>query len=67
MAAEGLRVQGGLRGTAEALDGRIDIDADLARLTASLRAFGLEMPVSLAGDVKGAIVFTPQPSRGWRR
>jgi hypothetical protein len=61
--AEGLRVEGGVRGTAEAMDGKIDLDADLARMAAALRTFGIET-ASVSGTLNGGVVFTREPSRG---
>ncbi|MCE9634069.1 MAG: hypothetical protein K8T90_00050 [Planctomycetes bacterium] len=65
--ADGLSLDGNLHGTLESLEGRIDLDADLARMTTALRTFGIVQSASVSGRAKGEIVFTPQPSRGTGR
>ena len=62
--ADGLTADGDLSGAWPALDGRVTIDADLARITASLRSIGADLDTSLAGRAKGDIAFTPSPALG---
>lgn len=61
VSAEGLRIEGDVGGVWPALDGKLTLDADLARLGAALATMGLATDSELFGTAKGDLTFAPAP------